>query len=68
MLNRNQTSRPMRDEAKALVENALRRLLAEIAAGDYRDGLKRRLSKQPAYTEALAALELTEIVGDAPKS
>lgn len=39
---------------------ALRKLLAEIAAGDYRDRLGHRLVRNTAYLEALALLQLRE--------
>jgi hypothetical protein len=39
---------------------ALRRLVAEIAAGDYRDGLRHRLVRNTAYIEATALLDLRD--------
>ena len=45
------------------VEGALRRLLAEIAVGDYRDALRHRLVMNTAYIDAVTILELSDLLG-----
>ena len=47
------------DEALSL-EEALRRLVAEIAFGSYRDPLGHRLTMNTAYLEAVALLDLSD--------
>jgi len=52
------------EEQKAVsLEDALSRLLAEIAFGDYRDPLGHRLTMNTAYIEAVTILELTDVLG-----
>jgi hypothetical protein len=40
----------------------LRRLVAEIAAGDFRDKLGHRLTMNTAYLEAAAVLEIQDVI------
>jgi hypothetical protein len=56
----------MRDEARTLLEAAFRRLVEQIAAGDYRDPLKQRLTQHPAYLDAVAVLELNDLLSPTP--
>jgi hypothetical protein len=49
------------DEPQELT--ALRRLLAEIAAGDYRDRTGHALVRNTAYLEAVTLLNLRESLG-----
>jgi hypothetical protein len=51
----------MADDPALSLEGALRRLLAEIAVGDYRDRLGQRLTINTAYLEAVTFLELADI-------
>lgn len=40
----------------------LRKLVAEICAGDYRDPLRQRLTRNTAFLEACAYLQLREVL------
>ena len=59
----------MPDEAKQVsIEDALRRLLAEIAFNDYRDRSRQRLTNNTAYAEAATLLELSDLLHCGPQS
>ena len=53
----------MAEEQEISLEATLRRLLAEIAVGDYRDGLGHPLTRNTAYIQAVAMLELVDLLG-----
>lgn len=44
------------------VDTALRRLVAEISVGDYRDPLGHALTLNTAYLKAVATLELNDLL------
>ena len=50
----------MEDEQSFSYKDALRRLIAEIAVGDYRDPLHQRLTFNTAYIEGAALLQLND--------
>lgn len=53
----------MPEDRDMTIEAALRRLVAEIAAGEYRDPLGQRLTLNTAYMEAATLLELRDLLG-----
>lgn len=52
----------MAEEQDLSTEGALRGLLAEVAVGDYRDKVGNALTNNTAFLEAVAALELLDLL------
>lgn len=52
----------MDEREEGSVDAALRRLVAEIAVGDYRDRLGQTLTLNTAYLKAVATLELNDLL------
>ena len=59
-------SAPMPDRRQLSVEDTLRRLVAEIAASDYRDHLGHRLTMNTAYLDAVTLLDIRDLLERPP--